>query len=336
MQQQLLLALLGYAAQRGLPVDSLCAAAGLKASRLQSGKKEVVTPQQIERLWRQAEALSGDPLFGLHFGESMQLAALGVVGQLIQTSQTVGAAVTHAAAMIPLVTDLFRMEVQHHRQTFTVQLLPEEAKTEKVPHTVRHMADYLMVFVVHELDGLLLQKIEPLKVTYPYAVSAPTEYNRVFRCSVLRKKGPFSVELPRSYWDLTLLSAHYELQQGLLQQLHALRQEEVPGGALHQRIFHFLLTNAYLYTLSLESVAANFNTSPRSLQRRLKEEGVTFLQIVDEVRSRLARQYLQSPRYSIKDIAGLLGYNEPAAFTRAFRRWTGQPPGAFRGERQAR
>ena len=93
-----------------------------------------------------------------------------------------------------------------------------------------------------------------------------------------------------------------------------------------ERIYHYLMTNAYLGTLSLEDVASNFNVAPRSLQRRLQDEGVTFQQLSDAVRKSLALHYMEAGKHPVKEIAIMLGYNELSAFSRAFKRWTGKAP----------
>jgi AraC-like DNA-binding protein len=95
--------------------------------------------------------------------------------------------------------------------------------------------------------------------------------------------------------------------------------------ALKERIRSFLLANAYLGIPSLEQLAANFNTSPRSLQRKLQEEGVTYQEVADSIRKSLALHYLSSGS-PVKEISYILGYNELSAFSRAFKRWTGRTP----------
>jgi AraC-like DNA-binding protein len=64
--------------------------------------------------------------------------------------------------------------------------------------------------------------------------------------------------------------------------------------------------------------------------RKLKHEGITFLEIVDAVTMDLAVTYLESGNYAMKDIAFTLGYNEPTAFVHAFKRWTGKTPVAYK------
>jgi len=70
--------------------------------------------------------------------------------------------------------------------------------------------------------------------------------------------------------------------------------------------------------------------SARTLQRRLESEGASFSEIVDGVRERLARQWLGEEGRSLVEIAFALGFSDLAAFSRAFKRWTGRPPGAWR------
>ena len=69
--------------------------------------------------------------------------------------------------------------------------------------------------------------------------------------------------------------------------------------------------------------------SPRSLQLQLAQEGTSYKILLNRARQNLARSYLQQARYSIKEIAFLLGFSDAATFTRAFRRWTGESPRRF-------
>ena len=78
-------------------------------------------------------------------------------------------------------------------------------------------------------------------------------------------------------------------------------------------------------------IAQALATSERSLQRKLQAEGISFRDVVDEARHKLAVVYLGDTSLSMTDVACLLGYSEAAAFTRAFKRWTGPRPSQARG-----
>lgn len=81
----------------------------------------------------------------------------------------------------------------------------------------------------------------------------------------------------------------------------------------------------------IDDVARAFGCSRQTLYRRLKEEGATFAVLVDGVRRRLALRLLRDEGVSVKEVAYRLGFSDPAAFSRAFKRWTGASPSAARG-----
>ena len=77
---------------------------------------------------------------------------------------------------------------------------------------------------------------------------------------------------------------------------------------------------------SVEVIASKLGLSRQTLFRKLKVEGVTFEQVLDEMRHQLALYYLNAKKASVNQTAYLLGFSEPAAFSRAFKRWTGSSP----------
>lgn len=87
-------------------------------------------------------------------------------------------------------------------------------------------------------------------------------------------------------------------------------------------------------TPSLNQLAGQLGTSPRTLQRRLLDAGTRFSQVIDDVRHDLALTHLKNPTLGIAEIAFMLGFDEVASFHRAFRRWQGTTPGAFRSVAQ--
>lgn len=81
---------------------------------------------------------------------------------------------------------------------------------------------------------------------------------------------------------------------------------------------------------SLSNIAKKLGIGVRSIQLKLKEEGVTFQQLLEEIRKNLATKHLKEDKLSTIDIAYLLGYSEPSVFFRSFKKWTGQTPTFYR------
>jgi len=80
----------------------------------------------------------------------------------------------------------------------------------------------------------------------------------------------------------------------------------------------------------MESIAAPLGLSRRSLQRRLQDEGFSFRALHEQIRAELACRWLEQSTMALGEVAYLLGFSEPSAFHRAFKRWTGQTPAAYR------
>jgi len=326
-QKRLMLSLLAYAVQRDLSAERICKLSGITLNDLNDPAKPL-SKKQVSDIWLNSIQLSGDPLFGLHFGESLQLTALGVVGEIIKSSRTVGEAITDAASLVHLITADFNMQVTAKEDLFTIHFVPVSPDWQNSPVALQ-LLHMLMVFTIHELDGLLLQKIKPLAFRYGLETEYAKEFGRIARCDVGIEAGVFEIDLHKRYWNEPIITANYELQQTLLAKIGPADNIGTKKETFHGRIYNYLMANSYLGMVSLEDIAANFDMSPRTMQRRLKNEGVIFQQVIDEVRKNLAINYLKAGNVPLKQVSYLLGYNELSAFTRTFKRWMGITPGQY-------
>lgn len=320
---------MAYAAQRDVPLEKLCRLSDIDLDALTSGASFEISAKQFNDLWQNVCHLSNDPLFGLHLGESLQLAALGAVGEIIKSSTTVGQGVEHAVALTPLITNLFGMTVEHDEHAFTLRLHPDDRRRAASPFAFAQMAAFFLVFAVHELDGLVLARIRPERVAIPFSGDTSAELERVLRRSPTPSDDDYAITFDRKYWEMPILTANYALQESLLQKVSATPPARAGRDSWQDKVQQYLLKNAYLGIVSLEEMAANFNVSPRSLQRKLKDEQVTYQELADDVRKSLALHYLETGGYYAKEISYMLGYNELSAFSRAFKRWTGTTPAGY-------
>ncbi len=220
-QRQLMMMLLAYAAQRDIDQERLCALSGIDGQRLHSGKETKTGQAQINRLWENAVRLSGDELFGLHFGSSLQLAALGVVGAVIQTSATVGEAVCIAAGMAPLLTALLTMDTEQAAKQFMVHFRPVSGvDTDSL--AFRQTLDFFMAFTVRELDGLLFTRVKPMSLRMGHTLTDTGAYEQALRCRPAVRKGSYSLGFSPSLWEEKIITADYELQAVHLQKVQTL------------------------------------------------------------------------------------------------------------------
>src|SRR5690606_21041621 len=131
-----------------------------------SSENFLIYHTQMESLWKSCVLQTRDPLLCLHFGSTMQIAALDTVGQIIQTSNTIKDALLQAASLVHLLTDLYSMQLITNEETFSI-VFKKNKKFKNYPNTFNQMGDFLMAFTLHELDGLLLKPFQPIKAEMP-------------------------------------------------------------------------------------------------------------------------------------------------------------------------
>jgi AraC-like DNA-binding protein len=122
-----------------------------------------------------------------------------------------------------------------------------------------------------------------------------------------------------------VLSAHAD------QLLKDLESSKTTRGRVESLLMPILHTGE----ISMDAIAGKMGQSRQTLYRNLKEEGVTFEQVLDELRHKLALHYLSGKKVSVNETAYLVGFSDPAAFSRAFKRWTGVSPRDVRTARAA-
>jgi AraC-like DNA-binding protein len=106
-------------------------------------------------------------------------------------------------------------------------------------------------------------------------------------------------------------------------------QNLVSDASVSARVRRLMLAKQVNFP-SLTVTARILHMTPRTLHRRLLDEGTSFQEILDEVRHSLAMEYLKSQHMTIQELAYTLGYGDTANFRRAFKRWTGVAPSFFR------
>jgi AraC-like DNA-binding protein len=114
------------------------------------------------------------------------------------------------------------------------------------------------------------------------------------------------------------------------------RREALRPSTLTDELREYLQTAVTQQRCNAESVALLTQMSRRTLNRQLRAEGTSFKQLTNETKFRVAKQLLADPNMSLGQISAVLQFSEPAAFTHAFRRWSGTTPSAWRLENRSK
>ncbi|MDE2405065.1 MAG: AraC family transcriptional regulator ligand-binding domain-containing protein [Sphingomonadales bacterium] len=333
MQIELLRGVDRLIAALGGDAAGLLAAARIDPDALADRHALVPFAAMAALLERAARSLSC-PDFG------MRLAAIqgrgGASGPLyvaMRHSQTLGAALSYAAAHTTAATSGTTMSLEFDREQrtaflrFTV-IAPGPAGGQ------RQVLEHGLTLLLHHVQTLGNGRVRPREAWFMHAPQAsPATYRAFLGCPV--RFGKAMTGLLFEAADLGIALADTDPWLYELATSYIARESPPAVPALAQRVRatveRLLVEGRY----SLETVAAALAMHPRTLQRRLAEEGAALEQIRDEVRRDLLRRYLPDPGMSLLRLAELLGYSEASALTRACNRWFGQPPRVLRARWRA-
>ncbi|MET0594529.1 MAG: helix-turn-helix domain-containing protein, partial [Polyangiaceae bacterium] len=155
-------------------------------------------------------------------------------------------------------------------------------------------------------------------------------YEKAIGCKVRYSAGDTRLVLPQRLLERPLFAPHPGLFAYLEKHASALQSKVPDSASMAGKVRKLVADRVREGEPEQRTIAKRLGLSERTLQRRLQAENVTFADLVDEVRADLARMYLNDPKLAVFEVAFLLGYSEPSAFNRAFRRWTGLSPSQFR------
>ena len=152
------------------------------------------------------------------------------------------------------------------------------------------------------------------------------EYDRIFAVPLF-----FGSHMNALLIDEAILNMKLPRTNPYLSEIMSARAEELlksleSSKTTRGRVENLLIPILHTGEASIDMIAGKLALSRQTLFRKLKAEGVTFEQVLDQLRHKLALHYLNGKKVSVNETAYLVGFSEPAAFSRAFKRWTGSSP----------
>ncbi|WP_319024662.1 AraC family transcriptional regulator [Microbulbifer hainanensis] len=156
------------------------------------------------------------------------------------------------------------------------------------------------------------------------------DYSDMFPCRHYFNQHETCLVFSTRYLQMPLVRDEQQLSEFLSRAPECLLAQYKSDHSYTGRIRRMLQQQNGIENLSLDDVAERLFTSPQTLRRRLKDEGNSWQDIKDSVRRDMAVYQLKKQETAVAEIAERLGFSEPSAFNRAFKKWTGLAPGAYR------
>jgi len=323
------------ARQRGADTDQLARSVGIAPEQLRDPDGRVLI-RQVQALWREVIAVTGDPAIALKLGEMINPVAVGVLAYVMMHCPTLGKAFEKLCQYQDIVCEgvLTTGQTIHtskpdgsNSQLFVLSLhiiSPDIIYPEYV------LNSELSVYqsAIRALTGLPISPSE-IRFAYPRPIDS-SEHQRVFAPAHLTFDADVTAMVfDASVLDTPVLNANPSLSAMFEQHATGLLNR-LKTPSLSSRVKAEIVSLMKGEEPTLATVADRLAMGVRTLQLHLKDESTTYQQLLDETRKELAIQHLREPNLSTTDIAYLLGFAEPSVFFRSFKKWTGVTPGAFR------
>ncbi|MGI9284183.1 MAG: AraC family transcriptional regulator [Pseudomonadales bacterium] len=281
----------------------------------------LISYRKFVQLLNAAAVETGCEHFGLSLSPQQNVATLGMLGIAMQQSPDVATALQTFVRYFYLHTQAASIEVEVAGSsaigTFSVELAGIDNLSQVVDLSLGHGAN-----IYRFLCG---QEVLPKSIHFMHDKPEDVKpYKKVFKAPLL-----FNAEFNGLVYDAKIMAQPIrqhdeELHKVLTRHLHEL-EERHPNDIVSQ-VEHTIRVMLPTGNCSIDVIAGCLNMSKRTLQNRMKSEGATFQNLLDEVRSEIARSYLRDSKVSMTYLADILAYSELSAFSRAFKRWFGVSP----------
>jgi AraC-like DNA-binding protein len=313
---------LSYLDRRGIDAEPALFGAGLSRRQLSENDIGVSVASQY-RFLELAATEANDQLLGLHVAAEMDMRAIGILFYLAGSSPTVAEALENLVHYSTTTNEALVLEIFRHKDEIILAIRHVQEFDE--PH--QQFFELLALWFIRTLHMQTNLDFAPLRVTFTHARGAGLkEVHHLLRCPVEFAQTVDSWVLPQRLLDLPIVSRDSYLLQILTVHADELLTERHSVTGLQSMVADQLISLLPSGETRVAAVARRLNMSTRSLTRQLAKEGTTFGEILERLRRRLASRYLGYDRMSMKQIAWMLGYSEPGAFTHAYKRWTGTTP----------
>ncbi len=330
-------ALLDFAVSKGADRQALLDGAGLTAGALERQDDRVPLDRYLA-LFDVAAALTRTPAIALQFGEAVRMQDISIVGLICEACETT-AAVGHAlnryaalvlddargepATLMRGVMDGSSLWVEFPHDLFTAHRAIVEAEFARLVWNTR---------IMFRDDPAFANMDYPRQIHFTHADPGYAEdYARIFGAPVVFGSRWNAMQIDAAFITLRQPPVNRYVFGVLSERADALLKSLQDAATMRGRVESQLGRVLHTGEIGMNAIAAKLGVSRQTLYRALKAEGVTFEAVLDDLRRRMAQHFLADRKVSVNQTAYLLGFSEPAAFSRAFKRWTGRSPRGARG-----
>jgi AraC-like DNA-binding protein len=276
----------------------------------------------------EVERVSQIPAIGLQTGEDFDFDYLPHLKTYLMSAPTLREALHTTDRIRQLISPILVLELE---ETKTDAMLTLRLDLDLSYEDERHYVEMVFSVIKNIFERLLKGDYTPKSMHFRHReVRLLSIYEECFHCSIAFDEPENAMIFDRALLDVPLPGGFPEIHRQAKQLIDQQLSESPLRKGLAKKISRIMEEQTLLLTAPVEQIARLLHMSPRTFQRRLAEEGVSFVELKDKIRFKLAVSALKSQTLSIEKISQDLGFSDRSTFTRAFKRWSGFSPSAFR------
>lgn len=285
------------------------------------------------RMLRNVRALDTAPNLGVRLGAPMNIGSHGFLGYAVQSSRTLGDAFDLAIRFARTRTSLLDLRIERH-DPGSVLVIEERYDFGDLKPMIADALVTSILRIGYEWFGAILA--HQIEIDIP---GKELQHHRAWRDQAGLKlnfgRALLQIHFPSAWLDMPLSTADPQLAALAAQRCEEELRQAGEDTDIVTRV-RDLARQHLTDDNALDSIAATLHLTTRTLRRRLQQAGTSYLELVEQLRRKIAEDYLLHSDKSVDDIAALLGYSDPSNFGRAFRRWQGTSPRQFREANKVR
>jgi AraC-like DNA-binding protein len=310
----------------GRDLSELVSRAGVTLALIDEPGRRLDVAAQIKLLDLAAREL-GDEHLGFHLAQDFDLREIGLLYYVMASSETLAEALSNASRYSLLNNEGVQLSIDLDRDTrIALHYLDVERQSD------RHQVEFWLGALLRVCRRLTNSRLVPHQIRVKHhRPGLPIGIRNFLGCEVQFGSYADEIVFAATAARHSSIDADAYLNRLLLKYANdALGKRAKPRSSLRSRVEEAIAQALPHGHANADVIAGRLGMSRRTLARALAEEGVTFSELLDELRSLLAKRYLSEQELPISQIAWLLGYREASSFTNAFGRWTGSTPRQFR------
>ena len=318
--------LMALAVAKGADGGALAERSGIAPAELDDQDARIPFAKYVA-LMRAGQALCRDPALALHYGEAIDLSEISIVGLICHAAETMFDAFKQLNRFGRLVVEVDGAgdRFQHIREGSRLWLVDTRRNPNDFPELTESTFARMVCRTRQFGDTVFAREVH---VTHA-APGHRAEYDRIFQAPIVFESDRNALLVDPAWLTHRIALAPRYVFGILSEHAEQLLASLESSKTLRGRVESLLMPILHNGEANVATVAAQLGLSRQTLFRRLKAEGTSFEKLLDELRQTLALHYLAGRKVSVNETAYLVGFSDPAAFSRAFKRWTGSSPRGF-------